>query len=905
MKNTKRKKLICKRWRDIVLMTILATLCIVYLEPIIKKLAILLQEIGSNWNVWFILFVYLFIPLAVGAFLKAIGGFRFKDFDVIYSCTNPPAWYASLFGICLYPVLSFHLNESPYLDKPLIYWSIIFFAALLVIGTAIGKVWRSCLRRSKQNESTEPNSQITLQDELLKDTAKSIEWLQKEKPIDGTDDDLFDSIVVARRIAMTLTEKPFKTISLIGPYGSGKTSILNLAQKELKKQEDKLIIPISAWGYEDKNLTGYILRNIVRQISKYTDCLNTYLVPIKFQSIFFDNSWGLFNFLKFLFALESPDSLIRKINDVLKRSGKELIIFLEDIDRNQNKNIHHQLYSLFNYFVDMDSISFVVTYGADNVVAEPLTKITDKTEIVPKLSRFTIRKWLVKFREHCLDKHNDIYVPGFDRQKINERIGLLHDHSDQYHVFRQRLFAEMGLNPESYKAIDCIIELLRYPRRLKRALTHTCAAWDKLHGEIYFDDLLVIQIIKATACELFHLIVNNINQFKMFADSKTKADNKELCQRVETALDVENVPDKMLYHKLIQFLFPGWHSPDQSHESKITDYVFATLNPQGIASDSNVDYFARAFAEELPENELSDQYVMRLLLDYNSDKYSETEVIVKIMDSEQFAERIEYFGKLLAPAKVLALTSEYFKAISNKKLYVEFHNHQLTGRLWRMSLDNYETEENHKYWLENQIDKYLLKSLKLANDIFYFWSYRTRSESESKQYPPELHKMYIEKIKQLTKKPEQLVEVLTHDMPFIWILGHRLFGNYTKEEIKKAAGSDFFSNWQPWLANSLIKASQKAPAIIAMYTAPLVYDLNNITFKDEDDKMRQGWKASFDKEIGKMLFGDNLQKFMKIISILKEDDYKNYSDLDEQAKTLLDYAVTHSKQWLLDNPIKQ
>ncbi|KKK59019.1 hypothetical protein LCGC14_3038600, partial [marine sediment metagenome] len=122
-----------------------------------------------------------------------------------------------------------------------------------------------------------------------------------------------------------------------------------------------------------------------------------------------------------------------------------------------------------------------------------------------------------------------------------------------------------------------------------------------------------------TACELFHLIVNNINQFKMFADSKTKADNKELCQRVETALDIENVPDKMLYHKLIQFLFPGWHSPDQSHESKITDYVFATLNPQGIASDSNVDYFPRAFAEELPENELSDQYVMRLLLDYNSD----------------------------------------------------------------------------------------------------------------------------------------------------------------------------------------------------------------------------------------------------------------------------------------------
>jgi hypothetical protein len=443
---------------------------------------------------------------------------------------------------------------------------------------------------------------------------------------------------------------------------------------------------------------------------------------------------------------------------------------------------------------------------------------------------------------------------------------------------------------------------------LKRALTHTWAAWDKLHGEIYFDDLLVIQTIKVAACELFHLMVNNINQFNVFADSRTKADNKELCKRVETALDIEKVTDKMLYHKLIQFLFPGWHSPDQSQASKITDFVLATLNPQGIASDNDVDYFSRAFAEELPENELSDQYVMRLLSDYNSDKYSAAEVMVKIMNLEQFAERVECFGKLVNPAKVLDLTSEYFKAISIKKPDVEFHNLELTGRMWRMSLDNYETEENHKYWLENQIDKYLPKSLKLANDIFYFWGYRTRSDSESKQYPPELYKMYFEKIKKLIKNTEQFVKVLNHDMPHIWTLRHRVFRNYGNEQITKTEQqikNTFFSDWQPWLADSLVKASQKAPITIAMYTTPLVYDLNNVTFDDEDSGIRHGWKVGFDEEIGKMLFGDNLQKIMEVVSILKENDYKNYNDLGEQAKTLLDYAVTHSKQCLLDNSTKQ
>jgi len=122
----------------------------------------------------------------------------------------------------------------------------------LVIGTAIGKLRRSYLQQNEQSEAIEPNSQITLS-EFSKEPEGLIKWLQKEKPIDGTDDDIFDSIVVARRIARTLTEKPFKTISLIGPYGSGKTSILNLAQKELEKQKSKLIISISAWGYEEKN----------------------------------------------------------------------------------------------------------------------------------------------------------------------------------------------------------------------------------------------------------------------------------------------------------------------------------------------------------------------------------------------------------------------------------------------------------------------------------------------------------------------------------------------------------------------------------------------------------------------------------------------------------------------------
>ena len=867
------------------MLSMFSTLCIVYLEPVINKYAALLQEIGDNWNGWFILLVYLVIFLAAGAFLKIVGGFRFKDFDVIYSYRNLPTWYAALLGICVYPVLSFYLNTSPLLDKPSFKWNIIAWVSLLIVGSIIGELWRFCSQWCKQKESAKPKNQTTL-DELSKNPEKLVKWLQKEKPIDISDEDFFGSIVIADRIVRTLTKRPFKTISLIGPYGSGKTSILNLAQEKLKKK-GKIVISISAWGYEEKKLTGYILRNIVRQISKYTDCLNTYLVPLKFQSIFLNNSWGVFNFLKFLFILESPGSLIRKINEVLKRADKELIIFLEDIDRNQSEDITHQLYSLFNYFVDMDNICFIVTYGSDNVVAEPLTKITDKTEVVPKSSWFTTFDLLVKLRGYCLDKYNDIYVPGFNRQVIDKQIGVPEDVSYQYYRVRRYAHVSLRGGTKLYEPSDCLVELLRYPRYLKRALAHTYTTWQQLHGEIYFDDLLVINTIRTTACSLFHLIVNNIDRFRIFNGSNQKANNKELYQQVEKALDTDKVLDKMLYHELIQFLFPGWQIVSEDQSSKLARSVYATLHPQGIATDSNVDYFARVFAEELPEGQLSDQAVMQSLSDYDSDKYSATEFIAKIMISKQFAERVEYFGKMLKPAKVLALTSEYFKTIANND--IELKRDELDGRLWRMSLDNYETEENHKRWLEHQIDSYLSKSLRFTNDIFYLWGYRTRSDSQIKQYPPELCELYIEKIKQLVQKPEQFVKALEYDLPHIWTLSHLI--DVTKQMEKTV--------WQPWLVDSLIKASQQSASIVAMYAVPLMYKLNDEVVKPE--KLRLIQKAGFDEARGTELFDNDLPKLMKVVSILKEDDYKNYSDLDEQAKILLDYAVTHSKQWLQDN----
>lgn len=108
--------------------------------------------------------------------------------------------------------------------------------------------------------------------------------------------------------------------------------------------------------------------------------------------------------------------------------------------------------------------------------------------------------------------------------------------------------------------------------------------------------------------------------------------------------------------------------------------------------------------------------------------------------------------------------------------------------------------------------------------------------------------------------------------------------------------------------SSLLESSRLAPDTVSMYTAPLLYDLEhsiqdvNTDIDDNiENKMKHTWKAKFDELVCNKLFGNDLYKIIRIVSVLKEEDYKDYNDLDEQAKILLDYAVSHSKQWLIDN----
>jgi len=71
-----------------------------------------------------------------------------------------------------------------------------------------------------------------------------------DRPIEDTSEDRLGRAGLARMIAGQITSAPANDgfiIGLLGPWGSGKTSILNLVKKEIEKSDKAAVIQFNPW----------------------------------------------------------------------------------------------------------------------------------------------------------------------------------------------------------------------------------------------------------------------------------------------------------------------------------------------------------------------------------------------------------------------------------------------------------------------------------------------------------------------------------------------------------------------------------------------------------------------------------------------------------------------------------
>lgn len=807
-----------RRWTDLILLSIISALILFALHPILARLSDFLFIFFLKSKTFFgmpfpIITVIFLASTFIWYTLINLGGLRYHAFGRIITSRSilyPPTWPFAFIGALVYFYLSSLFFETVPIDICVFYLSIVSLVPGIIFAVILHSLFSS---KHKLFQTTAPLSKLSFRS-LLNNSSAFREWLNKETPIQKHEEDLFNSSIFAKKIIINLMANPMKTIALVGSYGSGKSSMINMAEEFLKmpefsesqqttvdiKMTHTITCKVHGWGLKQNTAVEHILKAVLSELSKSVDCLGISNLPADYQMALSKSgsSW-LKSFVLISNMSRDPLEILRKLDIVLKCINTRLIIFLEDLDRNTTGlSYWKELTSLLDRLKELDNLSFVLAINQDSKKYDTLIRICEHIEFIPILQREEILECMKFFRDMCLDKYAESDIDCRTRKERDEHIGLKKA-SKEYDI------ADM-LGLEVNDPIIVITKLLHNPRTLKLTLRSTLNSWNSLHGEIDFDDLLAAKVIYTVAPEAYAFVNENISTLRNFNSESTSESTRKL--QIKNRNDLNSIWDifpetsqRQLLKILIDFLFPGW----------IEDSFYKNDVPQGVLQSKHTDYWIRLNRNELTCDEIPDQTVIRAMHDWKlqHDKkvYKEQNLPEAILGIIGFASILEQFGHLLNGHEIRLLASQLFDLVRKRRESIPKAAHY-NGfiELWRMSLQ--QNVEHHEEWILDEIRKTIPVDLRFANELYYYWRSQERPASAHYQTLP-VREGYIASAREIFENNEDAL-ISAIDPTYIYII--RNFMIYFSETDGGGPGFDP-AEWK-WLGDVLIKAAYRSPQII-------------------------------------------------------------------------------------------
>ena len=558
----------------------------------------------------------------------------------------------------------------------------------------------------------------------IKETEALKSWLSYEEPIENPKQDIWNNKIISRRIAKILLDSSnikLQKIGLIGPYGSGKTSILNLVsyylqnplevdEKSNKKGDEFIVCIVSAWGqHNDCKVSEFILEQVVKTIEHEFNCLEITGLPQAYQLAIRSTGATYSNFFTTLFTLQpTPEETLTKLDQLLDKVGRKLVIYLEDCDRNHNQ---HQFYveisTLFDRIGNLHNVSFVFSVGQMKEMEDVLAKITDHNEIVPKISQPESKLILANFLSLC---------------KI--------DLSTTYSHLFSTLKDDMSFDNDILFSI-VLSKMIIYPRTFKQVFWHTFSTWEKLKNEISFDDLFLVMLLKTTRPEAYSFINDNINQLRtgfgfnpLLSTDKTAFLEKIKQAWANNSGEILEIVDSPPRGKSFAYLSPSL---------KIVEYLFPKLNNligttylnkenqlNGISTSYPTDYWIRLHAGEIPQGEITDCETMAVLEEIKKRKYDNA--FIKIEENAIWSDKIFQFGTdyFNNQSNVQDIIEKVIDRLIEKNKLVDFKGNAFINRFNNFIFENFDYDKNFN-WISNIIRKTIMVNVEFSNEFYFAW----------------------------------------------------------------------------------------------------------------------------------------------------------------------------------------
>ena len=379
-----------------------------------------------------------------------------------------------------------------------------------------------------------------------------------EKPIILGKEDLLGREKVANELSREI--KSYKnedslTIGIVGKWGSGKTSFINMVLENFKGNDNYIVIKFNPWNISSRkqlisdfflqlsnnikkeNVSGEIISTIGKSLgtlSKFFKPLG-FILPLSVLSTIGDITEKASEFINEYVESEKEDleTIKRKIDTELEVLGKKLLIVIDDIDRLCDDEIR-EIFQLVKSIADFKNTIYILSYDREIV-----TKALDKTqqdkgeEYLEKIVQVPLV--LPYISKSDLDK---IFI-----NRLNITINIPDEEYDNSY-FSEIYYNGLAENFESLRDIERYMNVFSLGINLARE-------------ELNINDYIAITLIKVFEPDLYEYIKNNKEYFSGTKfDEFLNKDKKEILTELEGIYEKLKKLEKRKVKRLIEVIFP-------------------------------------------------------------------------------------------------------------------------------------------------------------------------------------------------------------------------------------------------------------------------------------------------------------------------------------------------------------
>tara|TARA_R110000751_G_C13781260_1_gene481074 strand:+ start:278 stop:3034 length:2757 start_codon:yes stop_codon:yes gene_type:complete len=491
-------------------------------------------------------------------------------------------------------------------------------------------------RQSKQQNFTSEIEPIeTKESPELKTLEDFREWFKDDSTIKSTERLEPDLQVYVKRITERLQNGGDKYeknlaqhIALCGPYGCGKSSIVESIVNDLAKNSAKdstwIHSDISTWGAASGSVAHVVLSHIIDDISQYIDMCAFRALP-KHYTEALKSGGSVFQFASTLLAGPVDiEGSFQKLNDVLDATNHKLLITLQDVDRgtgDENEKRLNDIAALLDRLKNrkLGHISFIIAMGNESdAAAEVISKATDYREdilisnISGKLKQFIF----LSINKAVLNGVITLYSSGYGNTKNSKPpfVYLIKDKSwiEDYNKFPDAFFE---------REVIALTGIIYSVRLLKKIIRRVDAAWNKseINGEVNLLATIMLVALKESKIRNYALYLNQLDEIRLNSQSDLTYVIEAMSKREDGSVDLNiiNYFDALLNVKVVSSYYASedeeFNKGNKASTRKLLDPISVSTQSIGRSDTEYSNFLSLIELEKLPKNWLKQQPVLKCL----------------------------------------------------------------------------------------------------------------------------------------------------------------------------------------------------------------------------------------------------------------------------------------------------